>query len=1219
MSLRRWLVLIIFALVAVLGTAQTNELSEEVSARLEARLKALSDRWDEIPPPLIPVSGRSSEEILATASEEEQAIVSKWITFLALSLPAERAALINRELQARPLSEVDVWLPERFTDDLRTTSLEEPMLYIEAWLEWAEALGRKDALLVAASLGLERLALRAESQSLLETASRWAGLPSPDHATRGRADILSQYAARLYAAGENEKALDTYRSARKLFNEVGDRRGQGYTFKGEADVLYMLGANEKALDAYRSARKIFEQVGDRRGQGYTLNGEAPILLRLGDNEKVLEAYKRARKIFEDVGDRKGQGKTLLGEAYFLSRLGANEKALDAYRSARKIFEQVGDRRGQGNSFFGEAYVLYLLSENEKALDAYRSARKIFEQVGDQLGQGNTFRGEADALFQLGENEKALNAYRGARKLFEQVGNRLGQGSTFRGEAEVLSRLGENEKALDAYRSGRKLYEQVGDRLGQGNTFRGEAEVLSRLGENEKALDAHRSARKLFEQVGDRLGQGNTFRGEAEVLFRLGENEKALDAYRSARKLYEQVGNRLGQGSTFYGEAEVLFRLGENEKALDAYRSARKLYDQIGNRLGQGNTFQGEANILARAGDIEEALDAYRSARKLFEQAGDRVGQGNTFVGEAELLVRLGENEKALDAYRSARKLYEEVGSLGGLGDSLLGEASLQSRQGSERDAKSLASQAVATYRKFGSEGSERSAWLVMADAEYSSGDLEPAVSAAREAVRLHAAWRSKRISESQRAEEDESISGAYDILVPVLLSQARTEQALAAAEEARSHVLLDLLAAGFKHGKPGKAIDLRAERRRLESELAQVETESRQAADADRLAELQMHRNRIDRELDWNQYQTLAAEQNALLTAQPLDTEGIRAIARETGPILLYYAADKELIGFLVPSHGTDVFAARIDLSRGRLTEAVQRYIHDAANPFYEERAARQSRELWDLLLAPFAARLSAEGPSGGPLVIIPHGPLHELPFETFLDPTGTPLFERWTVSFAPSVSTLARARERHKEPQPKDGFLVFSSGRGLDLLEAEGGEVAQLFGNDKAAFKPTEASFENYENLVPSARHLLISTTGTWAPGDQRKTYLEILPTPGVHDSRLSVAEIAAIPLSAELVALEACDTARGETRQTDERLDLTRSFLIAGAASVLATRWKVPDEPATTRFLLDFYHAYRQGGPGGKGLRKDQALTEARRRSRERGDPAQVWAAWMLVGDAR
>ncbi|HEX4961295.1 MAG TPA: CHAT domain-containing tetratricopeptide repeat protein, partial [Thermoanaerobaculia bacterium] len=970
MTLRRWFILIGFALLAVPGGAQTSEptdsklcqrLSEDdISARLEARLKALPDRWDKIPPPLVPISGRSSEEVLATASEEEKAVVSEWITFLALSPPAERAALINRELQTRPPSEVDVWLPEKFTDDLRTTSLEEPTLYVEAWLEWAEALGRKDALLLAASMGLERLSLRGESRSLLQIASRLASLPALDYDIRGRANVLSRYADQLYyGTGENEKALDAYRSARKLFEQIGDRRGQGNTFKGEADVLYQMDDHEKTLEGYRSARKLYEEVGDRRGLGYT----------------------------------------------------------------------------------------------------------------------------------------------------------------FIGEARMLSHLDDNEKALDAYRSARKLYEEIGDRRGLGYTFIGEAHVLSQLNDNEKALDACRSARKLYEEVGDRRGLGYTFIREAVALFELGDTEKALDANRSARKLFEQVGNK-GQENTWLFEASVLFWLGEDEKALDALRSRRKL----------------------------------------------------------------------------------EVGDSEGLGFTLLEEARLQSRQGNENVAKNLASQAVAALREEDEVASERDAWLVVAEAEHSLRNLEPAVSAAREAIRLHAAWRSSRISETQRARVDESISAAYDILVPVLLSQARTEQALAAAEEARSHVFLDLLAAGFRRGKPGAAIDLRAERQRLVSELAQVETESRQAADAGRLAELQIHRNQIDHKLDWNQRQTLAAEQDALLTAQPLDASGIRAVARETGPILLYYAAEKELIGFLVPSDGTDIFAARIDLPRDRLTEAVQHYVHDEANTIYADRAAQQSRELWDLLLAPFAARL----PAGGPLVIVPHGPLHELPFETLLDPAGAPLLERWAVSTAPSVSTLARARERHKEPQPQDSFLAFSSGRGLKLTDAETGEVAQLFGNNKASFKPTEARFENYEHLVPGVRQLLISTTGTWAPGDQRKTYLEILPTRDVHDSRLSVVEIAALPLTAELVTLAACDTARGETRSTDERVDLTRAFLTAGAASVLSTRWKVPEDPATTRFLLDFYRAYRQGGPGGKGLRKDQALTEARRRSRERGDPA-------------
>jgi tetratricopeptide (TPR) repeat protein/CHAT domain-containing protein len=1212
-SLRRGLVLIGFALLAVPGRAQS--CLDDLSARLEDRLQALPDRWDKIPSPLVPVSGQSAEAVLAAASEEEKALVSEWITFLALSPPAKRAALIDREIRARPLSEVDVWLPERFTDELRTTNLEEPTLYVEAWLEWAEALGRKDALLLAAGLGLERLSLQAESRSLLEIASRWAGLPSPDHATRGRASILSQYAARLFAAGENNKALDAYRNARKLFEDAEDRRGQGRTFRGEAGVLNRVGDNEKALNAYKRARKLFEDVGDRQGQGYTFTGEAEVLWLLGDSKKTLEDFRIARKLFGEVGDRRGLGNTLRGEAAILSLLGDNEKALDAYKQARRLSEDVGDRRGLGNTFRGEARVLYKLGENEKALDAYKQARKLYEEVGFLLGQGHTLLGEADVLRELDDNEKALEVYRSARKIFEQAGSLLGQGNTITGEAAALFQLGDNEKALDAYRRASKIFEQVRSRLDQGNALVGEASILYTLGENEKALNAYRTARKLYEEIGDRRGQGYAFSGEAEVLFIFGENEKALDAYRTARKLWEQVGYRQGQGHTFLGEAAVLTIFGENEKALDAYRTAHQLFEQSGSRLEQGNTFLGEAILLFQLGENEKALDAYRSARKLYEQIGHRLGQGNTLRGEADVLFRLGDNEKARVAYQSAHKLFEQLEDPQGLGSTLLGEARLQSRQGNEHGAKNLTSQAVAAYRKSGFVDSERSAWLVMAEVEHSSGNLEPAVSAAREALRLHAVSRSKRIFETHRAYEDESSSAAYDILVPVLLSQARTEQALAAAEEARSHVLLDLLAAGFKHGKAGAASDLHADRQRLVGELAKVETESRQAADAGRLAELQTRRNQIDRELDWNQYQTLAAEQNALLTARPLDAAGIRAVAREAGPILLYYAADKELIGFLVPADEANVFAARIDVPRDHLAEAVQRYIHDEANPFYAERAAHQSRALWDLLLAPFAAHL----PAGGPLVIVPHGPLHELPFETLVDPAGTPLFERWAVSFAPSVSTLARARERHKEPQPKESFLAFSSGHGLELPQAESAEVAKLFGNDKAEFKPTEARFENYEHLVPGARQLLISTNGTWVPGDQRKTYLEILPTRDVHDSRLSVAEIAAIPLSAELVALEACDTERGETRSSDERLDLTRAFLTAGAASVLATRWKVPDEPATTRFLLDFYRAYREGGPGGHGVRKDQALTEARRRSRERGDPPQVWAAWVLVGDAR
>ena len=107
--------------------------------------------------------------------------------------------------------------------------------------------------------------------------------------------------------------------------EVGDRLGQGNTFLGEADVLCLLGDNEKALDAYRSARKLYEEVGDRLGQGNTFYGEAVVLFELGDNEKALDAYRSARKLFEQIGHQLGQGNTFLGEADVLFRLGETRR------------------------------------------------------------------------------------------------------------------------------------------------------------------------------------------------------------------------------------------------------------------------------------------------------------------------------------------------------------------------------------------------------------------------------------------------------------------------------------------------------------------------------------------------------------------------------------------------------------------------------------------------------------------------------------------------------------------------------------------------------------------------------------------------------------------------------------------------------------------------------------------------------------------------------
>jgi CHAT domain-containing protein len=723
-----------------------------------------------------------------------------------------------------------------------------------------------------------------------------------------------------------------------------------------------------------------------------------------------------------------------------------------------------------------------------------------------------------------------------------------------------------------------------------------AQDLFLLGENQKALEAYRKARQLFLAAGDPLGQGYTWEGEADILFRLGEDQKALDAHENAKQLFLASRDQNGQGYGWSRQADILLRRGETTKALYAYRKARQLFLAVGDQRGQGGTWKGEADVLLRGGEHQKALDAYRKARQLFLAAGDHAGQGDTWLGEARALLQKGQQ----NTQTTPRSVYRDVAISTDF-----------------RHAAKAAAAAIANYQSAGVVPDQITAFLLRAYAVDSAPmpaywlRRAPAQSAS-EAIAAHSQWRTTWITDRLRTEREEVIRWAYEILVPLQARQAgQVAEALRLAEEARSRVLLDLLAAPQKLGETISRDDLIAERQRLETEIWQIEEQLRGSPKLDEQEELRVRRLQLDQELEWNRYQRIAAQEGSLPQEPPLDSAAIQSLARDAGPLLLYYTAESEVLGFLIRPETAEIYLQSMAISRRELEQRIRALVHDLSNPLYERRAEAQAYSLWVLLIEPFIDRL----PKSGPLVLVPHGPLHELPFEALRDARAKRLFERWQISVTPSASALAFARRRHAAPSPNDSFLGFSSGRGLHLPVEEVAQISGFFG----VRQTTEANYRNYVDLLAQARHLLIATRGVHIEGSRSETYLELEPTPQVHDSRLTAAEIATIPLQAELVTLAACDTSHGRALLSDERLDLTRSFLIARAAAVLATRWKVPEDTATSQFLADFYRAYRMGGQHGTGMRKDEALTEARRLSRERGAPAPDWAAWVLVGDAR
>lgn len=1342
--------------------------------RILSRLEKLAGRWHELPPPIVPPTGRSPQQVLTEAGKAEREAAEQLAARLTLSPAAMRLRVMTGTQSLRKFTEVDIWFPGELATKKKEHVTYDAVLVIDAWLDLAEYVGRQDVLLTAASYSLrlagdflpparvvsvaerllalhteahgirgaanltieygnslirldrkenalrvyrkarelfrsidskpgERASWRFEARTLtllqryadaraayrelrrlsleagdkLHQALAWLGESELDYSLRNYNDALSscQKARQLFAElddqllhgrgwllegnlldalGQHEAALNAYRNARQLFVTIGDKPNEASSWKREAEVLSHLAQEKTALTAYREARRIFLEIGDTREEALTWEREAGILLALGERKDSLTAYRRARQLFLAIDDHKGQALSWEGEAEVFLKLEQYESSIAAYRQAQHLFVKIKDRRSQANALKSEAQAFYFLEQYGPALKAYHKARRTFITINDRRGEAQCWEGiawiqsrhgqhaaalktyriarqlfyeanythgearswkqEADTLVHLHRSEDALSSYQKARQLFLKIGHKSGQASAWAGEADVLIFLGRDSGALSGYRNARVIFHEIGNKSEEARALHGEATSLSRLMQYDAALSTYRMARQLFIDLGNKTGQGNTWRGEGSVLFNLGQNLSALDAYRKARTLAHEVGDELGQGNAWLGEAQVLVRLWQNDAAITAYSKARQHFIKANETLGQANSWDGEADVLRRLHRYDKALAAYRKARGLFIAEDAKSGQADTWLGEGDILLSRGRHPDAIDAYRKARQLFLGRGDEIGEGSSWHGEARVQYELDACKEAVVAAKKAAELAKKTKALPNEILARITeILCLDRLDRDRE-AIELAKETIALIQTWSRSGTTGIDRI----TMSNWYPLhnLLVSHLALKDADEALAWAEAARTPVLRDDLA-NSRQLPEAPDPQLEAERAQLEQERLRIESElDRTIAPAQRRS-LERELESVEAALELNDFVSMGSAASTFVKSTAISAETRRTLVDEVGPILVYHVTSYETIAFLLKPGQRTPKVKRLFLASWPLINDVTRALRrDLSNPAREGSSLKNRHVFFDLLIAPFVEDLAGTSH----LTIIPHGPLHELPFEALLDPKDTPLFKRWHVTIVPSLSVLHALRQRHAKRQktlPDVAFLGIAGGAGLSLPDREVKEIGAQFGGATHLIAQRAGSRNAYSRLAPRARQILISTHAAQA-AQSRSRYLE-LTSPEGNATRLTARDISQITLNAELVTLAACDTARGEHLLNDERLDFTRAFLISGADAVLATRWAVPEGQATSMFLRDFYQALRRGGPHGKGMRKDEALTEARRRAVVRGDDAQLWAAWVLVGDAR
>jgi CHAT domain-containing protein len=93
------------------------------------------------------------------------------------------------------------------------------------------------------------------------------------------------------------------------------------------------------------------------------------------------------------------------------------------------------------------------------------------------------------------------------------------------------------------------------------------------------------------------------------------------------------------------------------------------------------------------------------------------------------------------------------------------------------------------------------------------------------------------------------------------------------------------------------------------------------------------------------------------------------------------------------------------------------------------------------------------------------------------------------------------------------------------------------------------------------------------------------------------------------DLVVLSACETGLGEVHGGEGVFGLQRSFLVAGAKTLVMSLFKVSDE-ATQKLMVSFYEKWLESGD------KRQAFIEAKKEIRNEFNDPIYWGAFVMIG---
>jgi CHAT domain-containing protein len=771
--------------------------------------------------------------------------------------------------------------------------------------------------------------------------------------------------------------------------------------------------------------------------------------------------------------------------------------------------------------------------------------------------------------------------------------------------------------------------------------------------------------------------------EGRDLYDRADFERAQKHFQSLLAEAEQGGDVLLQAQAQKWLGNIFLAYDQPGEALDWYMRSLEVLDaaiagadSLGRKPGR-ELLDERQNVLSNTAVVYKSAKRFDAAEEQFREvlAYDRergevfriavslYNLGDVYNQHAVALQREGKQTEFTRKRESARQLFHESLALAPTADAWLNLGNNYAF-GNELDSAIIAyRRAEEIYRRDGFRVHRALALGNIGVLALKLERREEAADALRESIEIIEELRGNISSIDIRSSFISDKFFIYENLISILVDLGNVEEAFLYVERAKARSFLDMIgnkAIGEGKQRTPEVQALVDREQQLQQRISALLTQPDSAATLSDAIEAHQRVIAQLREQD--------PEYASVKSIEPVAPYDLQAMLDDSTAMIEYFVGERSSFVFVV--RRDTMLVRRLSLEKGvsldRAVEALRRKLYydypmqkiavlrdqrlgngataeEALRTWYETKTDRSWQfdlvTMYSRLIAPIAPALDGVTQ----LYIVPHGPLHHLPFQALVLPTGVDMrpdahvarpsyfIEKYAVSYLPSASVLGFALARDVSEVRSamiigDPLYADPKYRRRPLAGAlvEADTVAHYASN------PLLLKREAAEELVVKReigdKDLLhFATHGELNKKDplQSRILLAAADPDSINDGNLTVAKIFNLDLNAMLVTLSACQTAQlsgeeGGFTPGDDLVGLTRSFMYAGTPAVIASLWFV-DDAATLAWMRSFYRAWLQGGVG-----RMQAARQAALRMLDAPEDADwvfpyYWSAFIYMGDHR